>query len=370
MGGTERLSVRALNRATLDRQLLLRRAELPTVAAIRRVVALNAQESNSQYLSLWTRLEGFRIEHLTTEIESRTVVRSVTLRATQHVIAADDFGWLRSVLRPLLARVQRNVFGRRTAGVNLDELVTVTRDLLAGRSLTRSDLGRQLGERWPGFERGALAWSAQYLEPMLHPAPSGTWDVARRSTPCVLASDWLLTEEPPADEVALVQQLVRRYLGGYGPATAGDIRTWSGVSGLREIVDGMRGELRLFTDDSGRTLVDLPEAPRPDPDTPAPVRFLPDFDDLLLAFANRTRVMSDDIRRQVCVGDAVAATVLIDGAVAGTWSMTRGEGTTVMTVRPFSPWSPADCAAVVDEGTNLLAFVAAGGPDAAVHIEQ
>jgi hypothetical protein len=356
----DRLSLRALNRATLKRQLLLRRAQLPAVDAIPRLVALNAQESTSPYLSLWARVADFRIEQLTRAIESRAVVRSVSLRATQHLMAADDFSWLRLVLRPLLSRVQRNVFGRRTAGVDLDELVTVTRELLAGRSLTRSELGRLLGERWPQNERGALAWSAQYLEPMLHPAPSGTWGTVGRSVPCVLASDWLEEAGPDGDRSA-ARLLVRRYLTAYGPATVGDIRAWSGVSGLREIVDGMRDELRFVADEAGRTLIDVPDAPLPDPEVPAPVRLLPDFDNLMLAFADRTRVMSNEIRRQVCVGDAVAATVLIDGTVAGTWGIDRRDGTAMLAMRPFLPWSRTDEDAAIDEATRLLSFVAGDG---------
>ena len=197
--GFERLDPRALNRATLERQLLLDRTQLPAVAAIQRTVALNAQTANSPYLSLWSRLVDFQVEQLTQAIESRRVVRSISLRATQHLTAAADYRWLRAVLAPLLRRVQRNVFGRRLANVEVEELAEATRQLLAGQSLTRSELGRLLAERWPAAERSALAWSAQYLEPMLHPPPSGTWNVAPRSMPCVLASDWLPDEEPPED---------------------------------------------------------------------------------------------------------------------------------------------------------------------------
>ena len=365
----ERLDLRALNRATLARQLLLDRTQLPAVAAIQRTVALNAQTANSPYLSLWSRLADFRVDQLTEAIESRQVVRSISLRATQHLTAAADYRWLRAVLAPLLRRVQRNVFGRRLANVEVEELAEATRQLLAGQSLTRSELGRLLAERWPAAERSALAWSAQYLEPMLHPPPSGTWNVAPRSMPCVLASDWLPDEEPSDGSKSPGELLVRRYLAAYGPATVGDVRAWSGVSGLREVVDGMRTELREFADEDGRTLIDLPGSPRPDGDVSAPVRFLPEFDNLLLAYANRRRVMSDDVRRAVCVGDAVAATVLVDGTVAATWSTTQRDGMTVLNVRPFSRWSGHDRMKVIDEGTKLLEFVAADARDAVVRID-
>lgn len=355
------LGPRALNRAALSRQGLLERwpAELGVRSAIRRSVGLNAQTPNSPYLWLWARLAGFRIEQLTSAIEDATVVRSVLMRATQHVVAADDFGWLRAVVQPLLGRVQRNVFGRATVDVDPDELVAATRDLLAGRTLTRPELGRLLDERWPGRQRYALAWSAQYLEPILHPAPSGTWNTLG-PTPFVLASDLLGPPHPaPAP-----QFLVRRYLAAYGPATAGDLRTWCGVSGLPEVVDGLRPELRLFRDERGRELVDLPDAVRPDADVPAPVRFLPEFDNLMLAYADRTRMMTDEVRRQVCVGDGVAATVLVDGAVGGTWAIRREDAAAVLTMTPFAALTRNDRDDVEAEGMRLLAFAAA---DADIH---
>ncbi len=316
---TKVLSLRALNRAALARQLLLMRAELPVVAAIRRVVGVNAQAAKDPYLWLWARLADFRIDQLTEAIEVRQVVRSTTMRVTQHLVAADDFWWVRSVLQPLLARTQRNIFARGTTDVDLDELVGATRDLLAGRSLYRAELGRLLEARWPGRDRTALAWSAQYLEPIVHPVSSGSWHTSSR-TKFTLAADWLGAPRSPDDGLTGPQRLVRRYLAAYGPATTSDIRAWSGVSGLREAVDSQRSELQTFTDSGGRELVDIPDGPRPEADTPAPVRLLPEFDNLMLAYADRTRIMSDDVRRQVCVGDGVAATVLIDGFVDGTWS--------------------------------------------------
>ena len=231
----ERLDPRALNRATLERQLLLDRTQLPAVAAIQRTVALNAQTPNSPYLSLWSRLVDFRVEQLTQAIESRQVVRSISLRATQHLTAAADYRWLRAVLAPLLRRVQRNVFGRRLANVEVEELAQATRQLLVGQSLTRSELGRLLAERWPAAERSALAWSAQYLEPMLHPPPSGTGTWSRAACPACCVR--LVTGRGVFGRLEVSRELlVRRYLAAYGPATVGDVRAWSGVSGLREVV--------------------------------------------------------------------------------------------------------------------------------------
>ena len=349
------LSPRALNRAALARQLLLDRADLPVPTAVRHLAGLNAQEPNIPYLGLWSRLRGFRQPDLTDRLADRTVVRTIAFRGTQHLIGADDTLWLRPVLQPLLARIQRNTFGRRTTGVNLDELVETAREHLTGQTLTRPELGRLLEERWPGLDRTALAWSVQFLEPILHPTPSGTWNT-RGSTPFQLATDVLgtLDAEPAPD------RLVRCHLAAFGPASVSDIRTWSGVSGLREVVASMGAELVSFTDENGRQLVDLPDASRPDPATPAPVRFLPPFDNLMLAYADRTRLMSDDDRRRVCVDDYIPATLLLDGKVGGTWTIDLFADTARLTVQPFRPLTSNDRTAVADEGARLLEFAAPG----------
>lgn len=353
------LSRRALNRATLARQLLLAREELPVPAAVHHLVGLNAQEPNIAYLSLWTRLAGFRRQDLTERLLDRTVVRSTLFRGTQHLVSGADFWWLHPVLQPLLTRVQRNTFGRRTAGVDLDELVETARTLLSGRTLTRPELGRLLAEHRPGLDHTALAWSVQYLEPILHPPPSGIWNT-RGHTPFELAADVL----GPVDPDPTPTRLVRNYLAAYGPATVADIRAWSGVSGLREVVAGMGADLVRFTDESGRQLFDLPDAPRPDPDVPAPVRFLPAFDNLMLAYADRTRLMTADDRRRICVDDYIAPTLLLDGLVRGTWTIDHQADTALLIIQPFQRLARTDRAAVADEGARLLTFAA---PDHETH---
>ncbi|GAA2408261.1 winged helix DNA-binding domain-containing protein [Nonomuraea africana] len=347
------LRPRALNRALLERQLLLRRADLPVVTAVERVLGLNAQDPNLPYLALWARLDRFAIKDLTAAIEDRSLVRSTMMRATQHVLSTPDFRLIRPVLAPLLRRVQRNAFGRRTADVDLDELIAEAWELLAdGRVLTRPELGRRLAERWQGADATALGWSVQYLLPLVHPAPSGTWNT-RGATPFARA-DWTgIRARATAEDV---RQTLRRYLAAFGPATVSDARAWSGVSGLREVFDQLRPELRVYLDESGRELFDLEDAPRPAPDLPAPVRLLPEFDAPLLAYADRTRIMTDEIRRQVCVGAGVAATVLVDGTVAATWTVSRTHEAATLTVHPLRPLSPSNRAEVEEEADRLLAF--------------
>jgi hypothetical protein len=349
------LDQRALNRALLDRQLLLDRVDLPAPAAAERLVGLNAQDPDLPYLALWNRLRDVTIAEVTAAIEDRTLVRSTLMRATQHLVTPADFRLLRPALAPLLRRVQHNAFGRRTEGVDLDALVADARTLLAGgRVLTRPELGRLLAEDRPGTDPTALGWSVQYLVPVLHPAPSGTWGT-RGATPFALA-DW--TGVRPEATAADVEELVRRYLAAFGPATAADARVWSGVAGLREVFERLRPELRTYRDESGRELFDLPDATIPAEDVPAAVRLLPEFDATLLGHADRTRVMTDHVRRQVCVGAAVAATVLVDGTVAATWSSaySSDRDTVTATIRPLRPLSPTERAAVESEADHLLTF--------------
>lgn len=172
---TEILSRRALNRATLARQLLLRRHELPALEAVHRLAGLNAQTADEPYLGLWSRLVDFRAAELVDLLHDRQVVRSCLMRCTQHLVTAADFAVFRPVLAPVLARARRGVFGSRTAGVDLDELVALVERHLRGRTRTRPELGRLLAERWPEHEGSALAWSAQYLTPIVHPPPDGVW---------------------------------------------------------------------------------------------------------------------------------------------------------------------------------------------------
>ncbi|OLF13060.1 hypothetical protein BLA60_07435 [Actinophytocola xinjiangensis] len=345
------ISTRVLNRSVLARQSLLERVELPVVDAVERLMGLNAQSPNLPYLALWARLTGFGIDELTEAIVDRRLVRSVLMRGTQHLVSVPDFRLTRPAVAALLARARRNVFGRRTDGVDLDAMVAAARELLAdGAVLTRPELGRRLAERFPVAESGALGWSVQYLEPVVHPAPSGTWNVYG-PTPFASA-DWT-----GAGERADLAELVRRYLAAFGPATVADARAWSGVSGLREVFDALRPTLRVDRDEAGRELFDLPTATLPSPDVPAPVRFLPEFDAPLLAYADRTRMMTDEVRARVCVGSGVAATVLVDGTVAAMWSLSYDSGAVALIVTPLRRLSSSDVEAVEAEGARLLDFV-------------
>ncbi|MEU4479181.1 winged helix DNA-binding domain-containing protein [Micromonospora sp. NPDC023966] len=362
--GVPLLSRRALNRATLARQLLVERARVPALEAVRWLVGLQGQVPTAPYLGLWSRVAGFRRDDLTGLLSRREVVRATTLRGTLHVIASDDYRWLRPLLQPLMARLQRQFMGRATAGVDPAELVAYAAELLAPEPLSRTRLRELLARRWPDRDRSALLHSVQYLLPLVHLPPAGTWG-GRVDGPCGLAEGWLDGPLEAADPLVLV----RRYLAAFGPAGVPDVQAWSGLTRLAEVVEPLRGELRVFRDEQGRELFDLPDAERPDPDTPVPPRLLPEYDNLLLSHADRSRVLGEADRRRV-ITPAVAATVLVDGFVAGTWTIARRDGAATLEVRPFRPLAAADRDALAEEASRLLAFAAPELPDRMVRVAE
>lgn len=362
----EPLSLRAINRATLARQLLIDRHPITPYAAVGALAGLNAQVADHPYLGLWARIEDFRVEQLAELLHTRQVVRSCLMRYTQHLVTADDFQVLRPILRPVLARVQRSAFGRRTDGVDLGELVELGTKLLRGCTLTRPELGRFLAERWPDHEPSALAWSFQYLAPVVHPPPDGLWGRRGGHTPLTLAEDWLGS---PADPTPDPAQLVLRHLAAYGPAMVRDVQAWSGLSKLAEVVEFLRPRLVVFHDEHGRELFDLPDAPRPDLETPVPPRFLPEYDNLMLAYADRSRVMTHEIRSRVCVGAGVAATLLVDGSVRGMWRVTLDGDVATLAVELFEPLDERYHDPVIAEGMRLLEFAAPEATDRHIRLD-
>jgi winged helix DNA-binding protein len=342
-----RIDSRTLNRVTLERQLLLQRSPTTVLDAIGRLVGVQAQAVNAPYLGLWTRLSDFALPDLTATLADRTVVRSSVLRGTQHLVRADDYWWLRALIAPTLARGRQAAFGKQTAGLDLRALASAATELLAGRTMTRPKLGAALARRWPEYDPLVLGWCAQTLVPVVHPPPNGTW---RRggSTPFALAADWLGEAAPEHGP----EELIRRYLAAFGPATVVDMRQWSGVRGLGEVVE------RMALVSLGEGLYDLPDMTY-ESDVDAPVRLLPEFDNLMVAYADRRRLMPDEYRGRVCVGSMVFPTVLVDGTVRGTWKLALGKAAT-LTVSLFERLSRAARDEVEAEASRLLDFAAEG----------
>jgi hypothetical protein len=354
------LGLKELNRALLERQLLLRRHELTAEAAIEHLVGLQAQAPNAPYVALWSRLEAFRPEGLAALLQEREAVRAPLMRATIHLVSAADFVALRPVVQPVLAReFGASPFARNLDGVDLDELVAAGQALLA-EPLTRAALGRALSEDRPGYDPLSLAYAITYLVPAVQATPRGIWG-ARGEATWVAAEAWL---GRPVERSASPESALLRYLAAFGPASARDVSVWSGLTGTGALLERLRPGLRTFRDERGRGLFDLDDAPRPDADTPAPVRFLPEFDNVLLSHADRSRVIEGDRKPPLPTGSGPGlGTVLIDGFVRATWKLERDGDTAVLVVTPFVKLPRAHAREVSEEGTELLAFVAGDARD-------
>jgi hypothetical protein len=349
------LGPRALNRALLERQLLLRRHDMSAAEALEHLVGLQAQNPNAPYVALWSRMVDFEPDELAELIAARKVVRIALMRWTLHAVTARDCLALRPVLQPVMERRMQACFGRHLAGVELPRLVEVGRALVEQQPRSLGDVGQLLATEWPRHEPRVLAHALTALAPLVHVPPRGIWGRNGRAVQTT-AQRWLgrpLERETEPDE------LIVRYLAAFGPATVADIRTWSGLTGVRLAVDRLRPRLRSFRDEHGRELLDVADGPLPDPDTPAPPRFLPDFDNAVRAHADRTRIVGEPVRGRI----AMPKTFLVDGFVAGTWRLIRGRGIHALEISPWAPMAREDRIALAEEGIRLLTFIAGDADD-------
>ena len=350
----EPLSPRALNRALLERQMLLRRADVSAAEALERVVALQAQEPHAGYYGLWSRVEGFEPGDLTRLMEGREAVRLSLMRATIHLVTAHDALRLRPVVQSVLERTwSGSGFARMLDGVDVDEVIAAGRDALSERDHSGAELKRLLAERWPEHDATALSYAVRFNVPLVHLPPRGVWghNVQLRQ----LTLDAWLGEK--VAHHADPDEAIMRYLAAFGPATTSDISTWSGLTGVRAAVERLRPRLRTFRDERGRELLDVPDGPLPDPDTPAPVRFLPWFDNAFLSHKDRARIIPPE-HAHLNIGVIGRPVVLVDGFVRAFWAIKDGE----LEIEPLEPLPARDRDEVDAEGERLLAFAASGAP--------
>jgi hypothetical protein len=350
--GAPPLSARQLNRATLARQLLLRREPLSVVDAAMRITALQAQEPPSPYIALWNRISGFDPVDLDHALATHAIVKATLMRVTMHAVAAADYPAIHEGMQRTLRPARLNDRRFRAEGVSLAEIDTLLPDLFAFTATPRrnQDVEEWLVSRF-GAPRPRVWWALRQCGPFVHAATGGPWSFGPR--PAYMAAPVM---DRPGDEPASQQQLVRRYLEGFGPATVADVATFAlwYRPWVRETVDAMRGELRVFTGPGGQELLDVPDGALPDEDRPAPPRLLPMWDSALLAYADRARLTPGDYRRHIARSNGdLLPTLLVDGYVAGVWRPTD-DG---IEVTAFHPLSDDAWAGIETEARSLFALL-------------
>jgi hypothetical protein len=365
MAGASVLSREQLNRATLARQMLLERERVPVVEAVERLAGMQAQEPRPPFVGLWSRLQGFRREDLVAALQEYQVVRGPLMRSTLHLLSAADFVAFRPALAPAL-NVAVRALGSSAKGLDDVDFLSVATELLEREPRQYNELRELLAERFPDVNHRALGYGVRTRLPLVMVPTDDPWAfprVARFELAEARLGQAIPTESPP-------EAMIRSYLAAFGPASAADFVEWSGLKRMKPAFEELRPTLEVFEDENGRELFDLSGAPRPDPETPAPPRFLPEFDSLVLAHADRSRVLADEHRAGLVTKNLrVKATFLWEGFVAGTWAVERKRGSALMRISPFDSLPRAARDELVAEAERLLRFSEGEGAALGVKID-
>lgn len=349
------LTTRALNRALLARQMLLERERLSALDAITRLVGLQAQVPRPPFVGLWTRLQSFQPSELRDLLHERRVVRATAMRCTIHLLTADDYVTFRGALQPALTRAMRSALARVRDTLDLEALDAEARRFFGTNPCTFETFRAHLRATQADADERALAYTVRTQLPLVQ-VPTDTKWAFPASADFALADAWL--ERAVDASPSPAHELVRRYLAAFGPATPADAQVWSGLPGLRPVFEELRPTLVTFNDERGRELLDLPGAPRPPEDTPAPVRFLPEYDNAVLSHQDRSRVIADEHRPLIVSKNLqVRGTFLVDGFVAGAWNAERKRKTATLLLEPFVRIAKKARASLEEEGEAMLRFI-------------
>jgi len=352
------MTMRHLNRATLARQMLLARHDTTVPAAVERLLGVQAQMPKPPFVGLWTRVHGVTREGVADLLRTRVLVRATTMRGTLHLMTAADYLALRTAMQAGLDHGLRAILGARLGGLDRERMVEVATAHLA-QPRTFDEVRAHLLAAFPGGDERAMGYSVRLTLPLVQvPGAAETWAYAAQA-PFIAARTWL--KRPPARGDA-PDALVLRYIAGYGPVTVTDAQAWLGIPALKPVFERLRPSLITLRGPGKAELFDLPDAPRPDAETPAPVRLLPEWDNLLIGRGDERFVPAARRKAVFLPGLRVAATLLVDGTVAGTWTVERKKAAATLTVTPFGKLSKAVRAEVEQEGEAALQFLE---PDAA-----
>ncbi len=316
---------------------------------------MQSQVPTAPYVGLWSRLPDFDPHVLGGFMTERRTVRMSLMRGTLHLVTARDALAMRPLYQGMAERLflHASPFGQKLAGLDLDPVLAEGRRALEERPRTISELRRILTQRWPGWDADSLAYAVRYLLPLVQVTPRGVWGSTGQPKLATLEA-WL---GHPTDPQPSIDDLVLRYFASYGPASTADLQSWSGLVRMGDVVERLRPRLVTFRDDRGRELFDLPDAPRPDADTPAPLRFLPEYDNVLLGFADRRRFVPDERFTRVFISELTVGSFLVDGLVAGAWRSEEKDGTATLKLLPGIPLDLAQHAEIADEGERLVRFI-------------
>ncbi len=347
------LTRRELNRATLSRQLLLERADLDALQAIEKLVGLQAQINNPPYIGLWTRQQNFQREELNNLMEQRRVIRTAFIRSTLHLINANDYLQFRLALQPALVRALQAFFGPRAKNLDNEKLIATAKAFLTEQPRTMVELKAKLLEVEPGRDPEALAYLVRTFLPLVQTPPGGFWGVG--GSPAYALGDVWLGGSLAAEDL---RTLFFRYLAAFGPASIKDFQVWSGLIKMNTELEQFKAELKIYKDEQGGELYDLPDTALPSPDVTAPVRFLPEYDNLILSHADRSRFVPDAYRKLIFLSAGrVRSTFLVDGFTAGTWKVEKTGKSATLLLEPFEPIPASVLPALLEEGELLLRFI-------------